>query len=219
MAEPQQALAKPQQVSAKPQQASAEPQQALAPHPSEENVHDLGVVSSLEAYMDTESVSDPKTKQERKKNLDEFRTPKASKRARVTSPKNNSGIVVSNSFSPLEETPLLKKQAVIKETSTAENASDPVTIRPRGQRSQSAESRRSRKDESRASEDLSSLKPITGRSNSKLDITTPVKLSKSDKSQSILRRSPFLKENFKDPARDIPSQSKVEKTGKNDSKS
>ena len=91
---------------------------------------------------------------------------------------------------------MLKKQAVNREAATAEKTSDPVAVRPRERRSHSAESGRP----------------------SKMDITSSLKPLRSDKVQSGLRRAPSLKENFKDSARDIASQSKVEKTGKNDSK-
>ena len=68
------------------------------PQPSEEKVAD----------MDTESMPDTKTKAKKNnKDSDGLTTPKTSKRSRVTSPKNNSEIEISNSVSLLEETPLL----------------------------------------------------------------------------------------------------------------
>lgn len=177
-AKPPQTTAKPPQTAAKPPQAPSKPQQSAgqscrpkqAPQPSDERVPESGTVSSSEADMDMDCESVPTPKPKTKKNETSDR-----KRARPTSPKTKySGIPVSNQFSPLEETPLTKKQAILEKNTTVEKTSDPVTLQPRGQRSRSAENSRSRTAEARASEDSCSPKPIVGKS-SKIDTTIPVK--------------------------------------------
>ena len=194
------------------------------PQPSEK-VPNSGPVNPEKADMESEIVYAPKViSRKDHKNSDGYIVPNDRKRARVTSPKKkDSGIATSNSFSLLEEIPLSKKQAVPK--ATAENSSNPVTSEPRGQRtseprgqrSRSAESSRSRKPDSKISKDLTSPKPIRDRSLSKMDTTTPNEQSDLDKAPSGSRKAPVLKENLKNPTRDIASQSKGEKTGKCDS--
>ena len=193
--------------------------------PDLEKVPDSGPVNSTKADMECEPMSAPKVNSRKdRKNADGYIVPNDRKRARVTSPKKkDTGIAISNSFSPLEEIPLSKKQAVPR--ATVENSLDPVTpeptgqrtSEPRGQRSRSAESSRTRKPDSRISKDLTDPKPIASGSLSGMDITTPKHPLNPDKAPSGSRRAPVLKENFKNSTRDIASQSKGEKTGKNDS--
>ena len=76
----------------------------------------------------------------------DFITPEGKKRARPASPKSDSsGIETSNSFSPLEEAPVLKKQAVSKKATKAEPAikltsnRDDQSYRPKSLKSKTAD--------------------------------------------------------------------------------
>ena len=139
---------------------------------------------------------------------DGFSVPDVKKRARVASPKKgNSGVELSNSFSPLEKSPSSKKQAVSVVEDSEADTSNSSASQPR------VDSCRPKPQGLRSEPKICPPMDVVKREKTNKETKIP-SFSTPSTGERGPRKPRFSREDFVKGPKEKPSQSKQEKTGK-----